>query len=131
MADSFQDITVTRFDANEGDQDPERRGVFHFKFKLSRPAPGLWIQIAEQEVGAGRVNHALQRLAEVYSTFITARCSAEQAQGIKDALNNQVLPAVNQRYREAAEAAKVREAAAREKQRAIMAGVDEAVRNQH
>jgi hypothetical protein len=41
MAVQFEDIVVTRFDASETDQNRERKGIFGFRFLLSRSAPAL------------------------------------------------------------------------------------------
>jgi hypothetical protein len=46
MAETFPEITVTKFTAGPSDQDSEKPGLFRFQFLLSRAAPELWVRIA-------------------------------------------------------------------------------------
>jgi hypothetical protein len=131
MTGEFEDISVTRFDAQASDQDGEFPGLFHFKFFLSRSAPDLWVRIAEMEVAPnGRVSFVLQRRAAAFSGYIQVRCTPQEAQRIKDALNDSVLPGVNQLYRREAEAARRRAEAAAQQRKQVIDSVADAVRNQ-
>lgn len=131
MSPPFEDITVTRFDASPSDQDSEFPGLFHFKFHYSRSAPDVWVQIAEQEVAPnGRVSFVIQRRAAAYSGFISVRCSPSEAQRIKDALNRDIMPSVNQRYRQFSEARQARAAAAEKQRQGILSDLEQVIRNQ-
>lgn len=131
MAERFEDIVVTSFTTSAAYQDPEHKAVFEFQFMLSRPAPPLWVQIAEQDVTwGGRVNPVIGRRASAHSDRIVVRCTADEAQQIKDNLNTQILPSVNQAYGREAAAAQARKAAADTRQQGILGDVEKAIRNQ-
>jgi len=77
-----------------------------------------------------RPNIYLQRHGWAYSNRIVVRCSAKEAQGIKDNLNNHVLPTVTQFYRSQAEAIRQQQEEANKHQDEIFGGVEAAIRNQ-
>lgn len=130
MEEQFAEITVTRFDISR--QDTEFPGLFHFSFPLSRPAPDLWQQIAAQDLGQGgkRGNICIGRLAWAYADHIIVRCTPQEAQGIKDALNNTVLPSITKFYRSEAAARRARQTAKDAEQARLVAEAEAAVRNQ-
>ncbi len=131
MAEQFEDIVVTNFTTSAAYQDPDHKAVFEFQFMLSRSAPPLWVQIAEQDVTwGGRVNPVIGRRASTHSDRIVVRCTADEAQPIKDKLNTQVLPTVNQEYRRHAAAAQASQAAADAQQQGILSDIEKAIHNQ-
>src|ERR1022692_3599398 len=113
MATEFQDISVTGFDTTEYDQDPVHKGMFSFRFYFSQRAPDLWVKILDMQFCS-------QRTARANSDYLTVRCSAVNAQEMKEKLNSQVLPTVNQWYRREAEAERLRKVARDREQKKIL-----------
>jgi hypothetical protein len=131
MSEQFENIVVARFEAGEADQDPQHKGVFRFQFMLSRPAPDLWVQIADAELGKGqRANWNIRHTGRAYSDRIVIGCIAQEAQQVKDALNEHVLPTVNQDYRRRSGAAQAQKAAEAAQQQGILSDIEKAVRDQ-
>jgi hypothetical protein len=131
MAEPFEDITVARFEAAPEDQDQDHQSLFHFQFILSRQALELWLRLAEESLGDSQQhNPFLGRRAWVYRDRIVVRCLADDAQGIKDALNEHVLPDINRRYRSEEESAGLHPRSRDDQQQAILGDVERAVRDQ-
>ena len=129
MAQQFEDIVVLRFTTSEASQDREHKAVFLFEFMLSRSAPSLWVQIGNATWG-GHANPVIGRRLSFYSDRIVVRCTANEAQRIKDNLNIQILPAVNEAYGREAGAAQARAAAGTVQQQKTWSEVERVIRNQ-
>jgi hypothetical protein len=131
MAERFEDIVISRFEASEADQDPTHKGIFSFRFLLSRSAPTLWVQIADAELGKGRqINWNLQHTGRAYSDRIVIKCAAGEAQKMKDALNEYVLPSVNQQYRRHDGVAEAHKAARHAQHQSLVSEAEKAIRDQ-
>jgi hypothetical protein len=131
MSQPDEDIVVTKFTTTEADQDPEHKAVFKFQFMLSRSAPDLWVQIAKRDVSEGeRANFCIQRHAWAYGDRIVVRCSAGEAQRIKDVLNTDILPNVNKEYRRLAAESMARKGEEDARQHAILSEVEKAIWDQ-
>lgn len=131
MPEQCEDIVVTNFTTTEADQDPVHKAIFKFQFRLSRPAPALWVEVAKQDVGEnGRVNFCIQRKAWAYHDRIVVACTAGEAQRIKDVLNTDILPNTNKEYHRLTAAGQARRAAEDAQQQGIMSEVEKAIRNQ-
>lgn len=128
MSDTFDGITITRFEA--GEQDGTYPGLLHFRFKLSHTAPSLWQEIAGQGINQRGWKFIIQRRGEIYSTEFVIGCAPQEAQRIKDALNKDIVPYINQEYRTAVREAQQEKARQDAYRATVMSAAEKAVREQ-